>query len=92
MELWSNLLLIADPLLVTFVVMKIASWRSYDGCFKERVTVIRPLRQIKVSNDDLMLDETREEFLLLFDPKGCHAKAENERFFTANLVMKLQPH
>ena len=75
--------------------MKKGSWRTYDGCFNEHVTVIRPLRQVKVPNDELMLDklyETRKEFFLLIDPKGCHAKAENERFFTANPVMKLRPH
>ena len=54
-ELCSNLLLIADPMLVTCVVMKIASWRSYNGCFNERVTDIRPLRQVKVFNVDLTL-------------------------------------
>ena len=75
--------------------MKKGSWRTYDGCFNEHVTVIRPLRQVKVPNDELMLDklyETRKEFFLLIDPKGCHAKAENERFFTVNPVMKLRPH
>ena len=76
--------------------MKKASWRGYDDCFNEHVTGIRPLRHvIEVSNDDLMLDklyETRKESFLLIDPKGCHVKAENERFFTANPVMKVRPH